>query len=45
MGAFYAINLACLDDLTPENLVNAPIEYQDGKHDLWEQTPAEVRHL
>ncbi len=44
-GVFYAINLACLDDLTPEALLAAPVEYQDGRHDHWENRPAEVRHL
>lgn len=44
-GAFYAINLACLDDLTPEELLAAPVEYQDGRHDHWENKPTQVRHL
>ncbi len=44
-GVFYGINLACLDDLTPEELLAAPLEYQDGKHDHWERAPEEVRHL
>ncbi|UXN60742.1 GFA family protein [Phyllobacterium zundukense] len=45
MGVFYAINVACLDDLTPDELLKAPVEYQDGKHDLWERKPQDVRHL
>ncbi|WP_425351499.1 GFA family protein [Phyllobacterium brassicacearum] len=44
-GVFYGINLACLDDLTPEELLAAPLEYQDGKHDHWERIPEEARHL
>ncbi|MBB3145063.1 hypothetical protein FHS21_001464, partial [Phyllobacterium trifolii] len=45
MGVFYAINIACLDDLMPDELLNAPVEYQDGRHDHWERQPAEIRHL
>ena len=45
MGPFYGVNLFCLDDLAVEDLVAAPIEYQDGLHDHWEQEPEEVRHL
>ena len=44
-GKFYAVNLACLDDVTPEELFNAPITWLDGKNDQWETPPAEVRHL
>ncbi len=44
-GTFYAINLACLDDATPKELAEAPVEYQDGRHDKWDSPPAETRHL
>jgi len=44
-GEFYAVNVTCLDDVTEEELVNAPITYLDGKNDHWETPPAEVRHL
>ena len=44
-GAFYGVNLACLDDLPVEDLMAAPLEYQDGRHDHWEHRPVEIRHL
>jgi len=44
-GEFYAVNLTCLDDVTPEELANAPITYLDRKNDNCETAPEEVRHL
>ncbi len=44
-GKFYGVNVACLDDLPVEELVTAPLEFQDGLHDYWERRPVEVRHL
>ena len=44
-GRFYAVQLACLDDATVDELVNAPITYVDGRHDNYKAAPAEVRHL
>ncbi|MFP2924505.1 hypothetical protein ACLESO_04675 [Pyxidicoccus sp. 3LG] len=44
-GVFYAVNVACLDDATPEELVNAPIRFEDGRHDAWDSVPAETRQL
>lgn len=45
-GAFYAVNLACLDNVTDDELVDAPVRYVNGKQDDW-QTPfaGETRHL
>jgi|SRR5690606_16369665 len=43
-GAYVSVNLACLDDLSPEELLAAPVEYYDGRSDTW-GTPAETRHL
>lgn len=44
-GAFVTINVACLDDLDPAELVEAPVKYMDGLHNNWFHDPAEKRHL
>jgi hypothetical protein len=43
--AFYAINLACLDDASEAELAAAPVEYQDGRHDAWQCVPSATEHL
>jgi hypothetical protein len=42
---FYAIHVACLDDVEIDELINAPITYVDGRHDNWQTPPAETRYL
>jgi hypothetical protein len=44
-GTFYAINVACLDGVTPEEFAAGPIDYQDGRNNAWDKAPAETRHL
>ncbi|WP_119304192.1 GFA family protein [Dongia deserti] len=44
-GEFYAVNVACLDDVTPEELAAAPVQYEDGRNDRWDAAPAVTRHL
>lgn len=44
-GKFVTINVACLDDITPQELAEAPVSYADGRHDNWWNPPAEIRHL
>jgi len=45
IGDFVAINVACLDDATPEELAQAPVRFQDGRNGAWDSPPAEIRHL
>jgi hypothetical protein len=42
---FYAVRLACLDNLNVDDLVKAPIRYVDGLNDNYQSPPAEIRHL
>ena len=44
-GTFYAVNLACLDDLPPAILARAPVTYEDGRYNNWQAPPAEYDHL
>jgi len=44
-GKFYAVNVACLDDATEEELAQAPVVYEDGRNDRWDRAPTEMRHL
>jgi hypothetical protein len=42
---FYAVNLACLDNADPSELIAAPVAHVDGLHDDFKNPPAETRHL
>ncbi|MGY4828925.1 GFA family protein [Sphaerotilaceae bacterium SBD11-9] len=44
-GDYVSVQLACLDDATPQELVDAPVRYADGRNNSWWLTPAETRHL
>ncbi|MDQ1833947.1 GFA family protein [Massilia scottii] len=44
-GAYVSINVAALDDLTPEELLAVPVKYADGLNNNWWNVPAETRHL
>lgn len=44
-GAFYAVNIICLDDATDDELASAPIVYEDGRHDTWDRAPAVTSYL
>lgn len=32
-GWFYAVNLATIEDITPQEIIAAPVIYEDGSHD------------
>jgi hypothetical protein len=44
-GWFHAVNLNALDDVTPEEILAAPVIFEDGLHDRQLEPPAETRHL
>jgi hypothetical protein len=44
-GDFYAVNVTCLDDVTEDELVDAPVTYLDGRHDNWDSPPLHTRYL
>ena len=44
-GDFYAVNVACLDNVDPSELASIPVRYADGRNNKWEAVPAETRHL
>jgi hypothetical protein len=44
-GARVLIQVATLDDASPEELVSGPVRYVDGRHDNFWNAPAETRHL
>jgi hypothetical protein len=38
-GAYVSINIACLDDITPEELAQIPIRYANGRDNAWWNEP------
>jgi hypothetical protein len=44
-GAFYAVQVPLLDNVDPDELAAAPIRYVDGRHDRFDQQPADTRFL
>lgn len=44
-GDYVSIKLASLDNVEPDELINAPVNYADGRNNAWWNKPAETRHL
>ena len=44
-GAKVSVNVACLDDLEPSELLGGQVQYFDGRDNNWWNPPAETRHL
>jgi hypothetical protein len=44
-GAYVSINIACLDDTTPEELASIPIRYCDGRGNNWMNPPGVTSYL
>ena len=44
-GDYVSIKLASLDNVEPDELINAPVNYADGRNNAWWNRPAETRHL
>lgn len=44
-GDYVSVQVTALDNANPQELINAPIKYADGRHNNWWETPAETRHL
>ena len=44
-GWFYAVNLAAIDNITPAEIIAAPVIFEDGLHDKQMEAPVETRHL
>jgi hypothetical protein len=44
-GKYVSVKVNCLDDVSPGELLAAPVHYCDGRNNNWWETPAEIRHL
>jgi hypothetical protein len=44
-GAYVSVNVACLDDLEPSELLAAPVQFFDGRNDNWWNAPEVTAHL
>lgn len=44
-GTFYAVQVALLDDVDPNELAAAPVRYMDGRADHFDRVPADTRFL
>jgi hypothetical protein len=44
-GAYVSVNVAVLDDLDPNELMEAPVQFCDGRNDDWFRKPKFTAHL
>ena len=44
-GDYVSVKMAALDDITTEELVEAPVQFMNGRDNDWWHTPAETRYL
>ena len=44
-GAFYAVNVACLDDASDAELAEAPIHFANGRDDVWQEVAKDSKYL
>jgi hypothetical protein len=44
-GQYVSVQVTCLDDATPEELLAGPVQYCDGRNNNWMEAPVETRHL
>jgi hypothetical protein len=43
--AFQVVCISCLDNASAEEIIAAPVNYVDGRHDDYEHAPAQTGHL
>ena len=44
-GDYVSVVLSCLDSVLPEQLLQSPVRYGNGRDDDWMNTPAQTKHL
>ena len=44
-GDYVSVQVACLDDATPDELLAGPVRCCDGRNNNWMEAPSETRHL
>ena len=44
-GDYVSINIACIDDISDEELAALPVRHANGRDDDWMNTPTVTKHL